>query len=262
MSNFRATPDSFVGVAPTTWKHQNAEAILQTHRQHWHEDIEIALEESGDQEEEGVFATGELMLANDTTIALVVEEPLEELMHLIPSSKEPYTPTEAMLIKQHAACWRFVIEDGEERGKDAAKDFAKVSSTLVEAGAGGVFMPGTAALHSPSFIKLVTMDLAHPQSMTNLCVNCWDTEGWMATRGLTAFGLPELETEIDEGANSAYFRLMDIAAGMINQNGPYPTGSKLNVGPQSLTIEEGRQGPEDEKIPISGAFGVLTVKPQ
>ncbi|MGM0557177.1 MAG: hypothetical protein ACQEVA_12415 [Myxococcota bacterium] len=259
MSELRAEPDAFVGVVPTTWNHDNVQAVLQTHRQHWHEEIDIELEPS---DADDIFARGELRLNEDTVIPLVVEDPIEELMNLIPTSKEPYTPTEAMLIKQQKACWRFVIEDGAERGKDAASDFAKVSSTLIEAGGAGVFMPGTAALHSPSFIKLVTMDLSHPQAMTNLCVNCWDADGWMATRGLTAFGLPELETEIDEGPNSAYFRLMDIAAGMINQGTPYPTGAKLSVGPQAFTLVEGRNGPEDEQVPISGAFGVMTIKPQ
>ena len=258
MSELRADPDAFIGVVPTTWKHDNVEAVSQTHREHWHEDIQIDLEPTDD--EDDLFARGELHLADRPTVPLVVEEPIEELMNLIPTSKEPYTPTEAMLIKQHVACWRFVIEDGEERGKDAAMDFAKVASTFVEAGGAGVFMPGTAALHSPGFIKLVTMDLSHPQAMTNLCINCWDADGWMATRGLTAFGLPELETEIDEGANAAYFRLMDIAAGMINQGTPYPKGSRLNVGPKSYELVEGPHGPEDEQVPISGTFGVLTVQ--
>jgi hypothetical protein len=259
MSELRAEPDAFIGVVPTTWKHENKDGVLQTHREHWHEDIDIDLEPN---EADDIFAKGELRLDEGTTIQLMVEEPIEGLMNLIPTSKEPYTPTEAMLIKQQKACWRFVIENGAERGKAAARDFAKVASTLVEAGGAGVFMPGTVALHSPSFIKLVTMDLSHPQAMTNLCVNCWDGDGWMATRGLTAFGLPELETEINEGANAAYFRLMDIAAGMINQGTPYPTGSSLNVGHQAFTLVEGRNGPEDEQVPISGSFGVLTVKPQ
>ena len=193
----RAEPDAFVGVAPTTWGFENARSLRDFHASTWQQEIGLELEETdGDAHQ----AKGRIEFPDGYELELLLEDPIDELVEMVPTSKEPYTPSETILIKEHSATWRFVAPDGASRGKEAAKYFARISSTFVEAGAAGIFMPGIAALHSPRFIKKVTMDLAHPQALTNLCVHCWDEEGWMATRGLTSFGLPELDTPVDEAS--------------------------------------------------------------
>ena len=254
----RAEPDSFVGVAPTTWGFDNARNLPEVHASTWQQEIGLELEET---DGDAPRARGSIEFPDGYELTLLLEDPISDLVEMVPTSKEPYTPSDTILIKEHSATWRFVAPDGAELRKDAAKKFARLCSTFVEAGSAGIFMPGIAALHSPRFIKKITMDLSHPQAITNLCVNCWDEDDWMATRGLTSFGLPELETPIEQGANASYFRLMDIAADMINRGSAYPVGGNLNVGPESLEVEEGRQGPADQQIPIAGTFGVLTVRP-
>ncbi|MFW5968123.1 MAG: hypothetical protein ACOCV2_11425, partial [Persicimonas sp.] len=96
-------------------------------------------------------------------------------------------------------------------------------------------------------------------NLTNLCVHAWHDEDWMTTRGLTAFGMPELQTPIDEGMNAAYFRLMDTAAGMIRQGAAYPDGSDLTIGADTYRLHGERSGPEDDEVPFSGTFGVQSL---
>ena len=104
------------------------------------------------------------------------------------------------------------------------------------------------------------MELTSPQALTNLFINAWHEDGWMRTRGLTAFGLPELEAPVTRGLNAAYFDLMDVAANMIFQAAPFPTGSQLQIGRGMYTLSAGPSGPEDDEAPINGAFGVLTLR--
>jgi hypothetical protein len=255
----KATPDSFVGVAPVSWGLDNADLLTQTHAGHWLEEAVYTVEPVESQA--GISARGSVVFEDGVEATLLVEEPLEELHTLAGTSKEPYTPTEVVMLKEHTATWRFVLDGGTDRGVEAARYFSRVASTLVEAGAGGIFMPGLVTLHSPRFIKLVTMDPKKPQNITNLCVHAWHADDWMMTRGLTAFGLPELETPIDEGMNAAYFRLLDVAAGMLAQQRPFPEGSNLDVGPKSYRITTGRNGPADEQVPFCGSFGVHTIAP-
>ena len=255
----KASPDSFVGVAPVSWGLDNDELLTQTHARQWLEEAAWQVEPVDD--EPGIAARGSVTLEEDATAELIVEEPLEELHTLAGTSKEPYTPTEVVQLKEHTATWRFVVPGGTEHGTQGAVRIAKLASTLVEAGAAGIFMPGTVTLHSPRFIKLVTMEPENPQNLANLFVAAWHTDDWMMTRGLTAFGLPELETPVDEGMNAAYFRLMDITAGMLQHERAYPEGATLTVGPTNYKLTDGRQGPEDEQVPFSGEFGVQTVLP-
>jgi hypothetical protein len=256
----KATPDSFVGVAPVSWGLENTDVLEETHGLQWQEEVDVELEPVED--EQGIIARGRVVFEDDSEAVLIVEDPLDELHTLAGTSKEPYTPTEVIMLKDHVASWRFVVKGGTKRHPNAVRRFARLTSTFVEAGAAGMFLPGIVTLHSPRFIKVVTMDLDQPQNLTNLCVHAWNADDWMVTRGLTAFGLPELETPVDEGMNAAYFRLMDIAAGMISQNRPFPDGSKLTVGPNSYEIHDSQHGPTDEEVPFSGTFGVQSIQSQ
>lgn len=253
----KATPDSFVGIAPVNWGLDNTDVLAETHLLNWQEEIDIEL---APVEDDQISARGEITFEDDIVIPLVVEDPLEELHTLAGRSKEPYTPAEVMMLKEHTASWRFVVKGGSKRSPKAARRFARLASTFVEAGAAGLFMPGIVALHSPRFVKLVTMDPGQTQNLANLCVHAWHADDWMMTRGLTAFGLPELETRADEGMNAAYFRLMDVAASMIGQNRAFPDEAKVSLGPKTYKLTDGQEGPRDEQVPFSGTFGVQTIE--
>lgn len=257
----KATPDSFVGVAPVNWSIENTDLLEETHGIHWQQDSTYRLEKSDSQAdaEAGIVARGTITLEDGVTAQLLVEEPIEELHSLASRSKEPYTPTEVILLKSHTAAWRFVVKGGSSRCPKAARDFARISATFVEAGAAGIFMPGLTALHSPRFVKYLTMHLEQAENLANFLVHAWHQDEWMMTRGLTAFGLPELETPVSDGMNDAYFRLMDVAANMITINRPFPDDSDLTLGFKNYRIHDEQRGPRDEQVPMSGTFGVQTI---
>lgn len=265
--DFRAEPNAFVGVFPVAWGFDNDELLSQTHQQNWQEKATYATEPvDGDEE---VLGRGSVEIFDAAGLAgradIIVEPPISELVHLVGTSKEPYTPTEAILLKEHKAVWRIVVSPEADAGPRASiaagRLFGRIASTMIEAGAGGLMLPAAVTLHSPRMIQMVTMDLSRPDALANLFVGAWHDDGWMATRGLTSFGLPELETPVDEGLNGAYFRLMDLSASMIAQSGPFPTGSRVTIGPRTFTLGEGRQGPDDEQVPVAGTYGVLTIEP-
>jgi hypothetical protein len=259
----KATPDSFVGVAPVNWNIDNVELLSETHAIHWQDEatFEVAPSDAALDAEAGILARGTITLADGTQADLLVEEPIEELESLAARSKEPYTPAEVIVLQGHTAAWRFMLKGGTRRSPKAARDFARIAATFIEAGAAGIFMPGIAALHSPRFIKYMTMQLQQAENLTNLFIHAWHQDEWMMTRGLTAFGLPELETPVSDGMNAAYFRLMDVAASMITQNRPFPDDSSLTLGHQNFRLREGQQGPRDEQVPLSGTFGVQSIMP-
>lgn len=259
----KATPDSFVGVVPVNWGVENVDLLVETHGIHWQEESTYQIEPTEDPSDldAGISARGTITLEDGTEAKLLIEEPIPELHTLVNSSKEPYTPTEVVLLQSHTAVWRVVVKGGTRRSPKAARDFSRIAATLVEAGAAGVFMPGILTLHSPRFVKYMTMHLDQNENLANFCVHAWRQDDWMMTRGLTAFGLPELETPIDEGINAAYFRLMDVAASMITQNRPFPNDSSLTLGFKNYRLLEGQQGPPDQKVPMSGTFGVQTIQP-
>lgn len=257
----KATPDSFVGVAPVNWGIDNIDLLEETHGIHWQQESTFTLQKSDSQAdaEAGILARGKITLEDGVEAQLLVEEPIEELHNLASRSKEPYTPTEVVLLKSHTAAWRFVLKGGTSRNPKAARDFARIASTLVEAGAAGIFMPGLTALHSPRFIKYMTMQLEQAENLANLFVHAWHQDDWMMTRGLTAFGLPELETPTADGMNDAYFRLMDVAANMITINRAFPDDSSLTLGFKNYRIHDEQRGPRDEQVPMSGTFGVQSI---
>ncbi len=258
----RAEPDSFVVLFPVPWGLDHTETLRAQYRQEWQEETDWWLDES-DRPEQGeaeILADGEIEGPDGKSADLVVEPPIEDLVEAVGTSKEPYTASERALLEEHTAIWRISVEGGEKEGLESAVRVTQLMSTFVEAGAAGAFVPAILELHSPSFVQSQAMTIGHIQPVVNLFVGAWDDGEWMATRGLTAFGLPELETPLEGGANAAYFRLMDTASGMINNRASFPIGAELEIGPEAYHIEEGRQGPEDEQVPISGHFGVLTVR--
>lgn len=256
----RAEPDSFVVLFPVHWELDQTDSLRAQHARNWQDETEWSVEEAGAGAGEGIRATGHIEGPDDKSAEVVVEEPLEKLVEAVGTSKEPYTASERAMLEDHSAIWRVTVEGGKEEGIEQAVWVTQLMSTFVEEGAAGAFVPAILELHSPSFVKSQAMTIGHIQPVVNLFVGAWDNGDWMLTRGLTAFGLPELETPVEGGMNAAYFRLMDTASGMLNNRSAFPIGADLEIGPETYQIEEGRQGPEDEQVPISGHFGVLTIR--
>lgn len=232
---------------------------------------------------------------------LTVDPRLDHLEDLTETGKEPIEPGEAALLEQHETVWRVTVDvtsptdrDDDEAppphagATDSAARMLRLMATFTEAGSAGAFVPAIQQLHGSEFVRTQAakcpppdVDADDPHAMVQALVNLFvgarddtvdadeiddeqsdrDSPPWLMTRGLTSFGLPELETPVDSGFNAAYFRLLDVASGMIMQEAPYPSGAQLQLGPESFVLREGPRGPQDEVVPTSGTFGTFSILP-
>ncbi|RAL25008.1 hypothetical protein DL240_02000 [Lujinxingia litoralis] len=248
-----ADVNSLVALLPVPWGLDGLELLSEVHQEIWAEDLQTTWEEPGQR--------AQLTLRNGHRVKLIVDEPIPELADLAPTSKHPFAPAEIQQIENQTAIWRLVLEDVSNDPRRLAASFARLLATGIEAGAPAVFLPACVQLHPPMLIRHLSMDFNQPEAIVNLFVNAWNDDEWMITRGMTVFGLPELETRLDQGLNAAYFRLMDIAATMFLQQSPFPDGAQLQVGPQLYEARTGPQGPADPQVPFCGHHGTLTIGP-
>lgn len=251
----RAEPDSLVALVPVHWEISQLDILAAVHPDVWAEPLDV------DRSEASVAATLHIG-DSDAPVTVHTDDPLPDLVDMTGMAKQPFRPSEAAQLQQHTAIWRLTMANVSDDVTARAHTFARLLTTAVDAGAPGVFLPFCLQLHSPSLIKHLATDFGQPPSMINLYVNAWNDDEWMVTRGLTVFGLPELETPIESGLNDAYFRLMDVAAAMFAQGQPYPEGARLQLGPDLYVAEEGPEGPEDTMVPICGVYGRTTLKKQ
>lgn len=238
----KARPDDFVLLVAHEFNENSADYLASTHAEFWQEELGLRVET--DQ------ATIELP---EVSIAVVFDPPIPELAQLAGNALEPYGASDLLQLERHTGIWRLVASS-----RFAAWPLLRVASTMIEAGAGGVFLPGTRQLHSPRTVRRLAMEPS-PDALANFFVSAFDREGWMRTRGLTPFGLPELETAIVDGHNAAYFRLMDVAAAMIANGRAFDDHASLSIGPHLHTIVSGPNGPLDDD-PINGLHGVQTLR--
>ncbi|MBA2662510.1 MAG: hypothetical protein H0U74_09470 [Bradymonadaceae bacterium] len=253
----KAAPNSFVALIPVPWGLSSGPMLGEVHGETW---LEVADYEVIALASDAAYpGQGQVRFEHGPAAQIIIEEPIEQLVSMAAMSREPFTAVEAVLLKEHAAIWRVTMLTEREHCLETARRFARIVSTFVEAGAPGVFLPFSLEMHSPGFIKQQAVDLEQLPAVVNLFVAAWNQDKWMMTRGLTVFGLPELETLVDEGLNAAYFCLMDVASAMIAQQDAYPPGSRLQIGPKLYQVAAGPLGPRDEKVPICGAFGVLSI---
>lgn len=253
-TDHRADPDSLVALLPVIWDPTQVELLADVHPQVWAEPIAADFDTS---DALASFTVGDV----DSPVDVRVDEPIDELVEMIATAKHPFTPEEASRLEEHRSVWRLTMEDVSQAPIRRSHAFARFVSTAIEAGAPGVFFPFCLQLHSPQLVKQLAVDFGKPPALINLFVGAWNDDEWMITRGLTVFGLPELETPIDDGLNAAYFRLMDVAAGMLVQRDPYPDGARLEMGPRLFRIEQGGRGPDDSMLPICGVYGRMSVLP-
>jgi hypothetical protein len=229
--------------------------LREVHEEFWIEDLDVSLAETDD------GLAGTIEFADGFTASVWVEDPLPELEELSSNTIEPYGASQLVMLRDHVSTWRVTFDDGRVQGRANARRAAMLMSTFVESGAPGVFIPALVRLHSPGTVKRLAMDIDRLENLTTLITAAWHAADWMITRGLTAYGLPEVETPIDSGFNAAYFRLMDIAAGMLGQNAPFPSGAQIEMGPKLYELSDGPHGPTDEQVPISGHYGTQSLLP-
>ena len=248
-----AAPDSFVALVPVGWEddEEACRTLEALHVDHWQQQAhwEMGPDGRGGVREEG--EQGPIWMAREAAIP--------ELVNASRFGPVPFGVEELVRLEGHRGVWRLQL-GSQGRGRRAARAMARALGTLAEAGCPGALIPMIRQLHSPRAIKVETADPGSPVSLVRLFVGAWDNGQWMVTRGLTAFGFPELETPIDEGLNAAYFRLMDVAANMILLGSPFDEGQSLQLGSAAVyRVAPGGRGPEDEAVAIAGAFGRLAI---
>lgn len=244
---------SLVALLPVPWGEDGLELLKEVHEEIWAEDLDATWEAPGER------AT--LTLRNGHSLSLQVDEAIPELVDLAPTSKHPFAAAELHQIENQRSIWRLVLEGVDSDPRRLAASFARLLSTAIEAGAPAVFLPACVQLHPPALIRHLSMDFNQPDAVINLFVSAWNDDEWMISRGLTVFGLPELETRHKQGLNAAYFRLMDVASTMFLQQAPFPDGAQLQVGPQIFEARTGPTGPSDPQVPFCGHHGTLTIGP-
>lgn len=247
-----AAPDSLVALIPVSWTPDQITLLTEVHPDIWAEPLALT--------PPTVDGPGLLTLGDDgPEVTLHVDEAIPELVQMSATARQPYTSTELVRLEAHSAIWRLTLPDISGDPIALCHGFARLVATAQEAGAPGAFFPLCVQLHSPRLIKHLAVDFSQPPALINLLVSAWNDDDWMVTRGLTVMGFPELETPIEQGLNDAYFRLMDVAAGILVQGDPYPSGARLQLGPHLYTVEPGPRGPDDSLVPVCGSFGRLSI---
>lgn len=253
-----ATPDTLVAVMICPWLNQSPDVIAQTHQDYWSSPLTASWPEVVPEGE--VWAQGTITFEDGTQASVLVEEALPDALDLVGECPIEFQPSEMHLLEAQRSCWRVSIPAGSKLGKRAARHMIELMTTFTAAGAAAVFMPALMRLHSPGFIRQEGQDPDKPETIAKLCLSAWHEDDWMITRGLTAFGMPELEVPTGQGLNGAYFCLMDVAANMIFQMGAYPPGRQLQIGHHLYDINTGPRGPEDD-LAVNGIFGTMTISP-
>ncbi len=239
----KARPDDFVVLVANEFGADAVDYIAATHAEFWQEELVIKL---GDD-------VGQIELP-EMTISLVADPPIPELVELTKTTREPFGGSDLALLERHTQIWRLIGST-----QFAAWPLVRLASTFIESGASAVFLPGTRHLHSPRAVRHLAMAPA-ADALTNFFVSAFDGEGWMRTRGLTPFRMPEIETQIVDGHNAAYFRLMDVAAAMIANGRPFDEGAALTLGPHAHVLVAGPTGPLRDDLAINGSHGVQTLR--
>jgi hypothetical protein len=240
----KAKPDDFVVLFPVHFSGSAAELVRQTHQEVWMEEIDVRMRD-----------TGGAVRLEGVELQIVIDEPIEGLAELAFTSPEPFAGSATAMLDNHTAVWRVVGPSG----RATAEQMLRFMGTMIESGAAGAFLPGIRRLHSPRTIQRQTMTI-DARALTNIFVSAFDRDDWMRTRGLTSFGLPELQTPIVDGPNAAFFRLMDVASAMIGQDSPFQTGSRVQLGPYLWQLVDDQGGIEDTDVPVNGVHGLLTLR--
>ncbi len=249
-------PDSFVALIPVVWDSSEISVLSEVHPQVWAELLVPV--DPPTHPTLGAFRVGED--PDGPSITIIEDEPLPQLADLLDHARQPFLPAEALQLRNHSSLWRITLTDVRHAPLARARAFLRVLSTACEAGAPAVFLPSSLQLHPASLVRHLATEHRQPQTLTNLFVSAFNDDDWMVSRGLTAFGLPELETPIVQGLNAAFFRLMDLSCAMIAQESPLSPDRSVQLGPDLLTVETGPLGPPDTGIPVNGSFGRLTLR--
>lgn len=254
-----ASPDSLVALLPVSWSKDELPLLLEVHPQAWAELLRLDPNQSTPARP--VFRIGDGELDNLPSVTVDFEAPIPELNDLVDIAKHPFDATETLQLNRHQAIWRLTLSGLSAQPIEHARAFARLIHTVIEAGAPGVFFPSCFQLHSSQFIRHLSVELNAPQTLVNLFISAFNNDEWMVTRGLTAFGLPELETPTQGGLNGAYFRLLDVATETLLMTTAFRIGTTLWVGGQNFEVQAGPRGPDDQGLPVCGAYGRLAILP-
>ena len=241
----KATPDSLLVLLPWIDATIDVALLKETHAHIWAETIDVV--ETDD--------TIVLQQVNEQ-VTLWIGEQDDTLTAAMPFAPEPFVGSEKLRVETHTHVIH-LIANGEPTYPTAL--MTKLVSTFVEMGSAAIFIPMTGRIFPQRWVQRATMtpDL---QATVQIFINAWDDDTTMRTRGLTAFGLPELQLAITEGKNAAFFDLLDISAFMIDRGVAVEVGERVQVGAKFYKAYAVESPTDDPLVPIAGTFGVLELR--
>ena len=190
----------------------------------------------------------------DSRVTWSREEPLSDLLDAARGSQPPFAETELLALDAQTAAWKLSIASSKTSDIESMR---RLAVCFASAGSLALFVPSTMRLFPPSIVKQVASN-PEPNAAVQLLVHAWHNESFMRTRGLTAFGFPEVETDLERGLNAAFFDLMDVATAMIEANRPFRESERLTIGQSLFEVRPGTIEP-DPQSPVSGTFGVIRI---
>ena len=241
-------PNTLMIVLPTPWQDDFYPRLSSTYLEIWDEEL---LGEGDDN-------TGELWVTGERGIrkANWIKDPkIDHLIDSITHTHPPFAETELLIADQHQCSWRLFVES-------ASYDDARFLVRLIAAMSGtqsvATLIPSTGRAFPPTFSRQLSAS-DEIESVVSFFIHARSDKTSMQTEGLTAFGLPEIRTNVLNGKNEAYFNLLDLCASILLDGMP-DLSREMEFGMQNYRLEKSNSRTPNPDNPVSGFYGVLNLK--
>lgn len=193
-------PNTLMIVLPTPWNDDFSDRVASTYLEIWDRE----LHSEGD-DTKGMFRE------SDQSAVWIRDPMVDHLAESIAHSHPPFAESEQLIAAQHKVSWRVNIESPTYAD---ARFLVRLMAAITANQSVATLIPSTGRAFPPTFTRQLSAS-DEIESVISFFVHAWTEGTIMRTRGLTAFGFPEVETEITGGKNEAYFNLLDLSASII-----------------------------------------------
>ncbi len=233
-------PNTLMIVLPTPWTDGFYERVASTYLDIWDRELMRTI-------------NAEDTLNDGDEKARWIQDPLiEHLLESIQHSHPPFAESEQLIAAQHQVSWRVSVESPTYAD---ARFLVRLLAAITANQSVATLIPSTGRAFPPTFTRQLSAS-DEIESIISFFVHAWTEGTTMRTRGLTAFGFPEIETEIVGGKNEAYFNLLDLSASILLDGMP-SLSRVIDLGNAQYELGEMIEPRPDPENPIAGSFGVL-----
>ncbi len=245
----QSPPNTLMIVLPTPWNDGFYERVSSTYLEIW--DCELFKESVDPKSEDASGMTG-ILTDGDRRATWSCDPAVEHLAESIAHSHPPFAESEQLIAAQHKVSWRLSIESPSyEDARFIVRLMAAVTANQTVA----TLIPSTGRAFPPTFTRQLSAS-DEVESIISFFVHAWTEGTTMRTRGLTAFGFPEVETEISGGKNESYFNLLDLSASILLDGMP-ALSRTIDLGNSQYELGEMVDPAPDPENPIAGFYGVV-----